>query len=103
MDEARSLGADSRLTRGPAPTLALSAFADELRSARFLLPWLGVADMAHVAMMARAGIVDRGRAAELLRALLAIDDKSIDIPLDPAVGDLYNNRDLFLRDLLGAD
>lgn len=103
MTESRALGADSRLTRGPAATLAAAAFVDELRAAPYLAPWLGVADMAHVAMMARAGVVEPATAARLLRGLLAIDEEQLALPLDPEVGDVYNNRDAFLRDRLGAD
>jgi argininosuccinate lyase len=103
VNESRALGADSRLTRGPADTLAAAAFADELRAAPYLLPWLGIADMAHVAMMARAGVVEPPRAAAVLRALLALDEANVEVPLDPTVGDVYNNRDVLLRDRLGAD
>jgi argininosuccinate lyase len=101
--EPRALGADSRLTRGPAATLAESAFADELTAAPYLAPWLGVADMAHVAMMARADVIDAGRAARLLRGLLALDRESVDLALDPEVGDIYNNRDVLLRERLEDD
>lgn len=103
MSESRALGADSRLTRGPAATLAASAFVDELRAAPYLVPWLGVADMAHVAMLTRGEVIDRQPAARLLRGLLAIDEEHIEVPLDPEVGDVYNNRDALLRDRLGTD
>jgi argininosuccinate lyase len=101
--ESRALGADSRLSRGPAVSLALAAFADELRSAPYIAPWLGVADMAHVAMMLRAGVVEPEVGTRVLRGLYAIDQEGVEIPLDPAVGDVYNNRDAFLRERLGAD
>jgi argininosuccinate lyase len=103
VDESRALGADSRLTSGPAPALAASAFADELRAAPYLLPWLGVADMAHVAMLTHSGVLEPERGARLLRMLLAMDEKEVEVELDPFVGDLYNNRDLLLRDILGGD
>ena len=103
MNESRAFGADSRLTRGPAPALAQSAFTDELTAAPYVAPWLGVADLAHVAMLARAGVVERRTAARLLRGLLALEQEQSSVHLDPAVGDLYNNRDVFLRDRLGAD
>jgi argininosuccinate lyase len=101
--ESRALGAGSRLSGGPAATLAASAFADELRAAPYLLPWLGVADMAHVAMMARAHAVDAARAKRVLQQLLALDEEQAPVALDPAVGDVYNNRDALLRDRIGDD
>jgi argininosuccinate lyase len=98
--ESRALGAGSRLSGGPAASLAASAFADELRSAPYLLPWLGIADMAHVAMMARGNVVAGGRAARVLEQLLALDQGGVSVTLDPTVGDVYNNRDALLREHL---
>jgi argininosuccinate lyase len=91
------------LTSGPSDALAASAFADELDAAPYLASWLGVADMAHVALLARAGVIEQARAARLLQALVTLDEEAQKVELDPATGDLFNNRDAFLADQLGAE
>jgi argininosuccinate lyase len=103
MSDPLVFGTDSRLRDGPATALTASAFMDELRAAPYVLPWLGIADLAHVAMLVRAGIIEPLRARRLLEAFLDLDERNVEVPLDPHRGDLYNNRDAFLEARLGKD
>lgn len=103
MDPVDYLGAGSRLRGAPAATLTASAFAHELRAAPYLWPGLGHADMAHLAMLVSAGIVAPPDAATLLDAIEEVQRRDPRaLPLDPAVGDVYSNRDRLLGELAGA-
>ena len=99
MEREQYLGAGSRLEGGPADTLAAAAFAHELRAAPYLWKGLGHADLAHLAMLAEAGIVSRADGAVILDAVadvLAL--VPADAGLDPSRGDVYNNRDHLLAE-----
>ncbi|NQV04924.1 argininosuccinate lyase [bacterium] len=103
MSDERYLGEGSRLTSGPAETLAVSAFAHELTAAPALWKGLGHADLAHLAMLLDAEIVgaaDAGILFEAFGALQELDPSSLD--LDPAMGDVYQNRDRMLEDRIGS-
>jgi argininosuccinate lyase len=101
MSEPEPLGVGARLGRGPSATLAAGAFSRELEAAPYLLTGLSLADMAHVAMLGDGGVIEPDTLAVLLSGLLELHPGAADIPLDPAVGDLYNNRDAYLRAKLG--
>jgi argininosuccinate lyase len=101
MPESGYLGSGARLVRGPADSLAASAFARELASSKYLLGELSLADMAHVAMLHQDGVIGPNETSAILDALVGLHPSSGDIPIDPTVGDLYNNRDRFLSGKLG--
>jgi argininosuccinate lyase len=96
-----ALGVGARLGHGPARTLADSAFARELDAAPYLLEGLSFADLAHVAMLHHDGVIPPGVAAAVLETLLELHPTAEEVPLDPSVGDLYNNRDAWLTTKLG--
>jgi argininosuccinate lyase len=91
------------LAAGPSSALAETAFAQELAAAPYLLEGLSYADLAHLAALVDAGAVDADRGRKLLAALLDLHPVPSGLVLDPAVGDLYNNRDAHLARLLGDD
>lgn len=86
-----------RLRREPSKALLDTAYARELRTAGWLAEAMALADLAHLAMLARAGIVDADRGVKLLEALL--DDKEDEgtWDWDPRWGDVYTNRERRLR------
>lgn len=95
-----SLGEGSRLTEGPSPLMAEFTFGFELDTYAGLWRWLSIADMAHARELGRAGVLPDGVESVLLPALF--DAHHLDPPeLDASIGDLYNNRDSFLRHHLG--
>ena len=104
VDEVGFLGERSRLAEGPSARLAATAFAPELDGAPWLWHDLSTADLAHTRELVTAGVIDRATGARLLRALLEVHGLDHrDVTLDPAVGDLYNNRDKLLRERFGSD
>lgn len=95
-----ALGVGHRLDAGPSDLLATTAFAHELEAAPYLWRGLAMADLAHAIALDDAGLLPADVCGELIAALL----RTTEIPwesadLDPAVGDVYNNRDRLLREL----
>jgi argininosuccinate lyase len=76
------------------------AYGNELASYPDLWPWLSIADIAHVKSLLVAGVLDDATGAELLEELHALHAAPMP-DLDPGQGDLYSNRDRWLRDSLG--
>lgn len=102
MTSNEALGVGHRLSTGPSDMTARTAFAHELLAAPHLWTGLAMADLAHALALDQAGLLPDGARRELLTAL--VDSATIpleDVALDPAVGDVYNNRDLLLRSLAG--
>ena len=95
------LGKGTRLGSGPSVTLAETAFKHELDAAEILLPGLSYADLAHVAGLLEARVIRQDIGRTLLRELLAVHPVPEDMPLDPFIGDLYNNRDAYLQARIG--
>ncbi len=103
MPQETYLGLGTRLRSEPAAALAESAFAFELGAAPYLLRGLSLADMAHVMMLAEGGIVAEEDARALVCRLLELhEETSTSLVLDPRFGDIYNNRQVVLRDKLGT-
>ncbi len=98
------LGKGARLSTGPSESLAVSAFAYELRATPFLFEYLGYADMAHTAALLHGGIIDADVGRRLLDGLVRLQSTAYDtLQFDPFVGDIYNNRDGFLKQALGPE
>lgn len=98
------LGKGARLKAGPSPALAATAFAYELRATPFLFEPLGYADMAHVAALMRGSILDEATGRTIMAGLLRLHETPLgELAFDPSVGDIYNNRDRFLKAELGVD
>jgi argininosuccinate lyase len=86
-----------RLTEPPAPELINSANARELADAAILYEGISSADLAHVVMLVEAKVIPREAGGQLLHALLAAHPRPpMDFAHDPAVGDLYSNREVYL-------
>lgn len=92
-ESALEIGA--RLSRAPASVLVETAFAAELEGQRALLSDIGLADLAHTVMLIEVGVVPPEAGGELLAALLALQ-ADVALPLDPALGDVYTNREAWL-------
>jgi argininosuccinate lyase len=64
---------------------------------------MSLADLAHVIMLVETDIIPREAGGELLAALLTIHPAPpLDFALDPGRGDLYSNREAYLRMLTPA-
>lgn len=97
------LGADARISSGPAPELVEAGYALELADAPLLHHGLGLADLAHVLALHEAGVLPPEHAAVLLPALLdVLDVAAEDFPYDPVYGDAYNSRERELERRLGS-
>jgi argininosuccinate lyase len=87
-----------RLTEPPAEQLVRTAYAREIGDAAILYEGMSLADLAHVVGLIEANIIPREPGGELLAALLTIHPAPpLDFALDPARGDLYSNREAYLR------
>jgi argininosuccinate lyase len=87
-----------RLTDPPADELIHTAYARETGDAAILYEGMSLADIAHVVGLIEANLIPREAGGELLSALLVIHPSPpLDFALDPARGDLYSNREAYLR------
>jgi argininosuccinate lyase len=94
----RGQGEGARLKEGPALELMQAAFRLELADAPILWRGLSLADLAHIVMLREAGVVPVTAGARLLRLLLELHALPLeDFPLDPALEDVYSNREAWLR------
>jgi argininosuccinate lyase len=83
-----------RLRTGPAPELIQSANRLEVSNAPVLYEGLSLADMAHVIMLMETQIIPWMFGQQLLTALLEAHTIPVEeFPLDPALGDVYKNRE----------
>jgi argininosuccinate lyase len=90
------LGVGDRLYGSPAPDLVATAFAAELEQQDALFEGIGLADIAHTMMLIEVGIVPAAEGGTLLSFLLKLQQRPRDFLPDPALGDLYTNREAWL-------
>ena len=86
-----------RIAEPPAPELVQSAGRLETGDADVLWRDMGLADLAHVTALLEAGIVPESPGRRLLALLLELDRVPLaDLRVDPALGDLYSNRERWI-------
>jgi len=90
------LGVADRLGSSPAPDLVLTAFAAELEQQDALFEGIGLADLAYTIILMEAGVIPAGDGAALLSFLLKLQPRPRDFVPNPALGDLYTNREVWL-------
>ncbi len=86
-----------RLSAAPSQRLIDTAFAEDLKNQQQLFESVSHADLAHTLMMSKSGPIPREAAAKLLHALLELHAWPDDFELDPALGDIYTNREAWLN------
>lgn len=96
------LGAEARITSGPAPELVDAGYTLEIADAPLLHRGLTLADIAHLLALVDCGVLTRKRARPLLRRLLdLLDTPASEFPYDATYGDAYNSRERVLERELG--
>ncbi|AFM20120.1 argininosuccinate lyase (plasmid) [Mycolicibacterium chubuense NBB4] len=96
------LGAQARITSGPAAELVEAGYALELADAPLLHHGLGLADLAHVIALREAGVIPEAEGASLLTVLLdTLATPAEAFPYDAVYGDAYNSRERELERRLG--
>ncbi|TNC28262.1 lyase family protein [Amycolatopsis alkalitolerans] len=96
------LGAEARITGGPAPELVEAGYELEIADAPLLHRGLSLADLAHLVALVEAGSLGWAQAAPLVERLLALLDTDAEaFPYDATYGDAYNSRERELARLLG--
>ncbi len=98
----RALEIGARLTHGPSQRLIDGAFQKELDAQLPLFDALSRVDLAHSLVMIENGIVPTTARAELLQALRQLQHHPSDFDPDPAHGDLYTNREVWLMNKTSA-
>jgi argininosuccinate lyase len=93
-DASAALEVGGRLAAPPAAELVANAFAEELRHQAVLAEAIGHVDLAYVLALVEARTVPRDAGRALLAALLDLHEHPL--ALDPALGDLYTNREAWL-------
>ena len=97
------LGADARISSGPAPELVDAGYALELADAGLLHRGLGLADLAQLLMLVESGVVPAAVGSELAATLLEwLDVPAEEFPYDAQYGDAYNSRERELERRHGA-
>jgi argininosuccinate lyase len=96
------LGAEARISSGPAPELVEAGYALELADAPLLHRGLGLADLAHVLALHDGGILPTAHTETLIPVLLEVlDTPAADFPYRAEYGDAYNSRERELERRLG--
>jgi len=91
---------NGRLREGPAPALIQSANRLEVSYAPELYAGLHLADMAHTIVLMEGEILPSASGRRLLNVLLEVEAIPLEqFPLDPARGDLYMNREHYIRQI----
>lgn len=97
-ERTRGQGEGARLREGPAAELMRASFALEIADAPILYDGLHLADLAHILVLRDAGVIPKRDAATLLALLLELKDLPLaKFPLDPALEDVYSNREAWLK------
>ena len=86
-----------RIAAPPSADMIQYAFADELHHQRDLQQAMGLVDMAHILAAVERGTLPRDAGRALMAALLALHADAGQLQLDAAQGDLYTNRESWLR------
>jgi argininosuccinate lyase len=76
--------------------MVATAFARELADQLPLFEGMSLADLAHTVMLIENGVIPPDAGRELLIALLALHTSPAEFIPDPALGDLYTNREAWL-------
>ncbi len=97
-----SLEIGARITKPPSPLLVATAFTDELHHQTALAEAIGLADMAHTVMCMDTGIIPPAEGKDLLKALLDLHNHPNRLSLAAKHGDLYTNREVFLKQKTNA-
>jgi argininosuccinate lyase len=95
-NENQVLGVGGRLAAAPSSDLISTAFARELTDQLALFDGISFADLAHTIMLIEIGVIPLAAGGELLTALLDLHKHPPDFIPDPALGDLYTNREAWL-------
>lgn len=96
------LGSEGRITSGPAPELVRAGYEMEIADAPLLHRGLGLADLAHLIALHKAGVVPSADAAALAREVLrALEMPAAEFPYDARYGDAYNSREREFERRLG--
>jgi len=90
------LGVGGRLASAPSGELVATAFARELTDQLPLFKGISFADLAHTIMLIEIGVIPSSAGGALLAALLTLHNQPSDFTPDPALGDLYTNREAWL-------
>jgi argininosuccinate lyase len=91
-----------RLAERPAPVILEHIYQPRLKRDEAILPYLTEANLAHVVMLARTGIVQESDAQALLRVLMEVDEQGKDVfDLDAQLEGLYYNYERYLIEALG--
>ena len=97
------LGAEARITSGPAPELIEAGYALEIADAPLLHHGLALADLAHVLELHETAVIPTAEARILLGAVLDLLEILADeFPYDARYGDVYNSRERELDRRLGT-
>ena len=92
----RALEIGARLSAPPDPAMVAAAFAGELEGQKGLAAGMGLADLAHTVMLVEQKVIPKEPGAALLAALLELQRGPEGFVLDPALGDLYTNREAWI-------
>lgn len=92
-----------RLSQMPSEALVRSAFAYEVAAAEDLSVGMGWGDIAYVLMLLDEDLISGKIAADLLYGLgRLLEGKTGETAWDPFLGDVYQNREQMIRDMVGA-
>ena len=93
-----------RLAEQPAPVVLKHIYQPRLEAEVATLPYLTEVNLAHVIMLGKKGIISKHDTIALLRVLMKIDEKGIQLfELDAALEGLYYNYERYIIEELGSN
>lgn len=95
--DASVLEVGGALTSAPSERMVRTAFQQELDHQRGLMQEAGLVDIAHTQVMVEAGVIPAAAGGDLLRALVELQQGAEDFKPVASRGDLYTNREYWLR------
>jgi len=99
MSDNNHYGVGGRLKKKPSEFMIETAYLHDCEQAEYLLDGIYIADLAYAIHLTNLKLVPIAEAKDLIGAL--INSTSDQILVNPEYGDLYNSRDIYLKNLLG--
>jgi len=97
------LGAEGRITSGPAPAMEIAGYGYEIGDAELLHTAMGRSHLAHVTMLCEQGVIPHADRAALFDGLVRmIEIPAGDFPYERRLGDVYNSQEKWLEDEIGS-
>lgn len=97
-------GEGGRLKKAADPLLVDTAYLHDCEDADILMPYLTQANIGHLLVLTKGAILPVTNSKSIMDGLLKLKDYQLkDFTIDPKNGDIYNNYDIALKNIIGDE